>query len=140
MRGGHPSYTIHTNVAWDQLDAAELLLDTAGEASAICFGTLGQRSPRARESIRQVIANANPACLIVFDVNLRQQFYSRELIEESLKLANVIKLNDDEVSVLTPLLGLECAPDDYAGFGKEVIERFGPRLVCITQGSKGRCS
>lgn len=134
---GHPSYIIHTDVAWDQLDADADLLEIAGRASAICFGTLGQRSPVARQAIRQVIAGASKDCLIVFDVNLRQQFYTREVIEDSLRLANIVKLNDDEVEVLSRLLNFDTPSGELMGFGREVIHRYGPRLVCITQGSRG---
>ncbi len=134
---GHPSYVIHTDVAWDRLEPDASLLEVAGRASAICFGTLGQRSATARDSIRDVIRHAGDDCLIVFDVNLRQQFYSRDIIVESLRVANIVKLNDDEVTVLTSLLELDTAVDDFEGFGREIIRRYGPRMVCITQGSKG---
>jgi fructokinase len=134
---GHPSYVIHTDVAWDQLAADDALLETAKRANSICFGTLGQRSTTARETIRRVIANAGPECLIVFDVNLRQQFYSREIIEQSLRLANVVKLNDEEVSALASMGIISAADNDLVDFGRDIIDRFGPRLVCITQGSDG---
>lgn len=135
--GGHPSYTIHTNVAWDHLQATSDLLSTAAEADAICFGTLAQRSDQSRNAIRQVIAHTNEMCLIVFDVNLRQSFYSRELIEDSLRLADLVKLNDEEVVILTRLLELSNPIDDLAGFSRRVIERFGPQTVCVTRGSRG---
>jgi fructokinase len=135
--GGHPSYVIHTGVAWDHLAPDPMLLEAVRHASAICFGTLGQRSPIARSSIRQVISQASDDCLVVFDVNLRQQFYSREVIEESLHIADMIKLNDEEVEVLNELLSLRVPHGDFVDFGRRLISQFGPRLVCVTRGSEG---
>lgn len=137
--GGHPSYVIHTGVAWDQLEATTALLKAAARSAAICFGTLGQRSPRAHEAIRETISHSGDDCLIVFDVNLRQAFFSRDVVEDSLRLADLVKLNDDEVTVLTSLLELPTEVNDLVGFGRGIIQRFGPSIVCITRGGEGAC-
>jgi fructokinase len=103
---GQPTFTIHENVAWDFIKADEGILREVKRADAICFGTLAQRHPVARASIRTVLDAAPATALRIFDINLRQHFWSRELIVESLQLADVLKLNDDELPTLARLLGL----------------------------------
>ena len=102
---GQPAYTIHTDVAWDFLEAGPEVLRVAAGADAVCFGTLAQRHPVARESIRRVLQATRPEALRIFDINLRQRFWSRDVIVESLALANVLKLNDEELPILAELLG-----------------------------------
>ena len=102
---GQPAYTIHTDVAWDFLEAGPEVLRVAAAADAVCFGTLAQRHPVARESIRRVLQATRSEALRIFDINLRQRFWSREVIVESLALATVLKLNDEELPILADLLG-----------------------------------
>jgi fructokinase len=134
-RPERPHYTIHEEVAWDYVAADPDLLDAARAADAICFGTLAQRSPVSRATVRQVLAAAADECLIVYDVNLRQNYYQRDWIEASLERLSVLKLNHDEVAVLGPLLGI---PDhDDAAFASAVQKRYGVRLVCVTRAERG---
>ena len=79
---GQPTFTIHENVAWDLIEAGGGVLREAARADAICFGTLAQRHPVAHAAIRAVLDAAPPTALRIFDINLRQHFWSRELIEE----------------------------------------------------------
>ena len=132
---GQPQYTIHTDVAWDFLEATAELMATARKASVICFGTLAQRSPVSRESIQSIVQATDANCLRVYDVNLRQQFYERDWIERSLQLANIVKLNHEEAAVLGTLLG----------WGQLSLKEFATRLrgcyelshVCVTRGAEG---
>jgi len=93
-------FTIHRNVAWDNLVASPPALQAVGAADAVCFGALGQRSEISRHAIQTLVAAAPAASLRVFDINLRQDFFNRDVIEASLTLASALKVNDDELPVL----------------------------------------
>ena len=129
-----PRYTIHTDVAWDYLQFTDAWAAACGQAEAICFGTLAQRSETSRETIRRCLEVAERA-LRVYDVNLRPPFVERAWIEASLSRAQVVKLNEDEMRELTRMLGLPAASP--AAFAAELHERFGPRTVCITRAERG---
>lgn len=132
---GQPAYTIHAGVAWDFLEAgSEVLLDAA-RADAVCFGTLAQRHPVARESIRRVLQATRADALRIFDINLRQRFWSSEVILPSLEAANVLKLNDEELPVLVGLLGWT-EVDEERCMGR-LADRFGLRAVALTRGACG---
>ena len=131
---GTPTFTIHENVAWDFLAANTEVLDEASQADAVCFGTLGQRNPVARTAIRAVLKATPPTALRIFDINLRQHFWSRELIVESLELADVFKLNNEELPVVAQLLGLT---GDESGLMKQLAGRFDLKAVALTKGAKG---
>ncbi|MGO8701252.1 MAG: carbohydrate kinase family protein [Limisphaerales bacterium] len=131
---GQPRYTIHENVAWDRLALEKSALAAAAVADAVSFGTLGQRRSPARETVQALLAAARPEALRIFDVNLRQDYFSREVIETSLRLANIVKLNDAELPVLAEMLG-------WHGGVRQQIEQlarhYSLRLVCLTRGAHG---
>ncbi|QEG34546.1 carbohydrate kinase family protein [Bythopirellula goksoeyrii] len=133
---GHPEYEITENVAWDRIEFTDSLSELAGKCSAVCFGTLAQRSPTSRKSIQQFLDTAKHA-LRVCDTNLRQQFYSAEVIESSLQAANVLKLNEEELTVIGELLQLESrnlsVDEQVAG----IRERFDLSVVALTRGEAG---
>jgi fructokinase len=131
---GVPLFTIHENVAWDRLIPTEAALEAAQRADVICFGTLAQRAEPSRSTIHRLIQQARPDALRIFDINLRQSFYSREVIEKSLRLANVLKLNDSELPVLASLLELDGAVE------KQIVwlaEHYGLTVVALTRGPDG---
>jgi fructokinase len=132
--GGQPNYTIHSEVAYDHLawDAAlEVLLH---RAQAVCFGTLIQRSPAARATVQQALRAAQTG-IVVYDVNLRQHFYTREIIEESLRASRWVKLNSEELVVLRELLGLTARGE--SGGLAELRSRYNVELACLTRGAHG---
>ena len=92
----NPQYTIRTDVAWDYIPVTKELESWAQKADAVCFGTLAQRSIRTRETLQTFLSLMRSDALKIFDVNLRQQFYNREMIEESLGKSDILKLNEDE--------------------------------------------
>jgi fructokinase len=92
--GVQPSYTIHEPAAWDFLELSDDWVKLAERADAVCFGSLAQRSGKSRQTIQTLVSETSSACIRVFDVNLRAPFYSGEVIEESLRLATVLKMND----------------------------------------------
>ena len=131
---GQPRFTIHENVAWDGLVTNDESLAFAAQADAVCFGSLGQRSERSRCAVRRLVAATPTTALRVFDINLRQHFHSRETIEESLVLANVLKLNDAELPVLAAMFGFS------GDVGKQLValgERFKLHTIALTRGANG---
>lgn len=131
---GRPSYVIHENVAWDYLEFGRPLERLMGEASAVCFGTLAQRSPRSRETIHRCLSSARDA-LVVYDVNLRQSWYHRDWIERSLGASQIVKLNSEEVSALGEVLAV--GSKEPQSFAAALRDRFGVELVCITRAERG---
>lgn len=131
---GLAHFTVQENVAWDFIAATHEALALVAKAHAICFGSLAQRSDSSRQAIQRLLAAAPTDSLRVFDINLRQNFYSREVIEHSLRIANVLKLNDDELRALAAAFSL-------AGSTENQIERlaqmFGLRVVALTRGANG---
>jgi fructokinase len=131
---GQPGYTICEGAAWDHVEAQEGALSMMSAASAICFGTLGQRSASSRRAIRRLIQAVPPQAIRVFDVNLRQSFYSSELIHDSIDLANVIKLNDSELPVIADFMNLRGSLRDQL---EAVLERYELRMIAYTRGADG---
>ena len=131
---GLAHFTIQENVAWDFIAATDEAVAVARRAHAICFGSLAQRCEVSRSTIQCLVAATPPDALRVFDINLRQQFYSRDVIEQSLQLANVLKLNDDELPRLADMFGLTGSTKDQIG---RLARTFGLRLVALTRGPNG---
>jgi len=131
---GLAHFTIQEDVAWDHIAVTTEALVAASEAHAICFGSLAQRSEPSRNTIRQLVAAAPRDALRVFDINLRQQFYSRDVIEQSLQRANVLKLNDDELPTLAAMFNLSGSAEDHI---ERLAQMFGLRLVALTRGANG---
>ena len=96
---------IHEPAAWDYLELLDEWVALAERAEALCFGTLAQRNQQARQTIQTLAAEASDACIRIFDVNLRAPFYSAVVVEESLELANVVKMNAAETPLVLDLLG-----------------------------------
>jgi fructokinase len=130
---GQPSYTITEDVAYDYLAWDDKLATLFGSARAVCFGTLIQRHVVARRTVRRALAAAKNA-VIVYDINLRQHFYSKEVIEESLHASRWMKLNDDELAVLAGLLDI---PADHAAGLRTLRQRYNLELACLTRGARG---
>ena len=133
----HPTYVIHEDVAWDRIQADVALCNLMACAHAVCFGTLAQRSPTSRQAIYRALDCAQLNCLVVYDVNLRQQWYERSWVEESLRRTRIVKLNADEVPVVGQLLDLDADPHDTNAFAHAIHERFPIDTVCITRAEKG---
>ncbi len=111
---GKPNFEIVEPVAWDFLEWTKSLYDLAHRADAVCFGSLAQRSPQSRDTIRAFLRAMRPQSARIFDVNLRQSFYSTEVIHESLKLANIVKLNHEELPIVAKLLEIEYDSEESA--------------------------
>jgi fructokinase len=134
-RQGQPKFEIVESVAWDSLEWSESWQKLAQLTDAVCFGSLAQRSSLSRDTIRKFLRETDPGSIRVFDVNLRQAFYSAEVISESLKMASIAKLNHEELAIITSLLGLESANDELAA--RKLVNAYSLDLVCITRGANG---
>ncbi len=102
---GSPDFTIHENVAWDHIRWETDLDKLAKVVDAVCFGSLAQRNDESENSIISFLKATRVDCIKVFDINLRQKFYSEELINNSLKLSDVLKLNESELPVVAGYFG-----------------------------------
>ena len=130
---GVPTYTIMEDVAWDNIPFTPEMEELARRADAVCFGSLVQRMA-SRASVLRFLRATRPDALKVFDINLRQHYYSREVLEESLKLADILKINDEEIRIVADLFGL--GSDDIAAC-RALIDRYALRLVILTKGAAG---
>lgn len=130
---GVATYYFPDDIAWDHLKLNDTAMGFAEQVDAVCFGTLAQRSEESRKAI-QTFLDAAPQALKVYDMNLRQDFYSKEIITESLERADVLKLNDDEIKVVAPMFGLEGSERDML---KELHDDFKLKCSVLTRGDKG---
>ena len=130
---GVPSYNITEDVAWDNIPFTPEMEALAVRADAVCFGSLVQRMA-SRDSVLRFLRATRPEALRVFDINLRQHYYSREVIDESLKLADILKINDEEIRIVADMFGLG---DDDTAACRALIARYGLQLVILTKGADG---
>lgn len=131
---GIPQYDIAHPVAWDFLEWTPKWKELAGQADAVCFGSLAQRSEETRNTIRAFL-RASFGAVKVFDVNLRQAYYSRDVVVESMQMAKIVKLNDEE---LPKIFGLcELPRQDEVSSARMLMAEFDLDLVCITRGGNG---
>jgi fructokinase len=149
LTAGEPSFTIHQPSAWDYLDLSDEWIQLAGRADAICFGSLAQRNRHSRQTIQTLAAATAAACIRVFDVNLRAPFYSTEVLQESLELSTVVKMNEAEAPLVLDLLNIEfddaSSPEGSRPRGDLLRRAAGSlldafptlNLVAITRGSRG---
>lgn len=131
---GQPTFTITPDVAYDYLAWDERLESLAAQARAVCFGTLIHRHAVARTTVYRFLRAAVRA-LVVFDINLRQNFYNRMDIDHSLRLSNWVKLNDDELRTLQGMLNLSGASQSAAL--ATLRNSYDLELACLTRGEHG---
>ena len=132
---GVPQYEIKTGVAWDNIPYTKELAEIAAGTRAVCFGSLAQRSPVSRETIGWFLDAVPEDCLKVFDINLRQQFYTREILQESMERADILKINEEEILVVARLFGI--AGDGFGDICRELMQRYGLDMVILTCGAVG---
>ncbi|MBW8002878.1 MAG: carbohydrate kinase [Planctomycetes bacterium] len=108
---GNPSYEIHENSAWDFIEFSPKLNELAQNADVICFGSLAQRRQVSRDTIQSFLKSAKPTSLRIFDVNIRQNFYSKQILEQSLQAANILKINTKELKIIAELLDTKRSED-----------------------------
>jgi len=132
---GIPTYDIKENVAWDNIPFDDDIAQIARSCRAVCFGSLAQRNVVSRSTIQQFL-DATPAdCLKIFDINLRQQFYTQEVIRESLQRCNILKINDEELVLIGRMFG-------YPGLDIEnkcwlILGKYNLDMLVLTCGTNG---
>ena len=133
LNNGIPSYTIIENVAWDHIPLTQKAIDLVKNADAICYGTLSLRHADSKNTVTTLLSYARKDALRFYDINLRQHYYSKELIEELLKLANVFKVNDEELAVLRDLFNLKGTDEEVC---KYFMNTYNLKYVILTAGEK----
>jgi fructokinase len=131
---GTPQFTITEPVAWDWLALTAEALEAVRAAHAVCCGSLAQRAPAAASVIQQLVAATSIHSLRVFDINLRQAFYTPQILERSLQIANVLKLNDQELEVLSSMFGLS---GNFKEKIAQLANRFDLKLIALTRAEHG---
>ncbi len=131
---GVPAYCIRENAAWDFISFHPEMMTLAQRADAVCFGSLCQRSGESRSTILKVLGATRKQCRRIFDINLRQAYYSPSVIEQSLQLSNVLKLNDEELNVLAEMFGLG---GSTAIRISQLFRMYPLELIALTRGRHG---
>ena len=132
---GIPTYDIRENVAWDNIPFDDDIAEIARNCRAVCFGSLAQRNVVSRETIQKFL-DATPAdCLKIFDINLRQQFYTQEILRESFQRCNILKINDEELVLIGRMFG-------YPGLDIEnkcwlILGKYNLDMLVLTCGTNG---
>lgn len=132
---GVPTYDIREGVAWDNIPFTSEIKHVAENCQAVCWGSLAQRSEASRKAIHLFLDHTPKDCLRIFDINLRQQFYTKEIIQESVKRCNVLKINDEELITIGRLFG-------YPGLDMEnkcwlILGKYDLDILVLTCGING---
>ena len=131
---GIPSYVIHEQVAWDYIEWNDALQSLSEAADAICFGSLSQRSPVTKTTLQKMLGSVSQQCLKVFDINLRPPYYNTPILLQSLELANVVKMNQDEAIIVGQIFNWG---GDVHVIVKQLFKKFNFQLIAITYGEEG---
>ena len=134
-KDGIPSYEIKTGVAWDNIPFLPEIEQLAEKCNCVCYGSLAQRSEVSRNTIMEFLRHTSEDCLKIFDINLRQQFYTKELIHDNLLICNVLKINDEELDIVSELF-------DFSNISVEdkcrrLLEKNHLDMVILTCGVNG---
>lgn len=134
---GVPRYDIKEGVAWDNIPFTASLQELAKKTDAVCFGSLAQRNIVSRETINRFIDGMpkDEHVLKIFDINLRQHFYNKELIEESIKKCNILKINDEELVIVSQMFGF--ADIDFKEQCKLLLAKYNLKMLILTCGVDG---
>ena len=132
---GVPQYEIKTDVAWDNIPYTKELAALAADCKAVCFGSLAQRNAVSRESIGLFLQAVPEDCLKVFDINLRQDFYNREVLEESFRRCDILKINDEELVVISRMFELPGLSLEEKC--RSLIKTYNLQMLILTCGVNG---
>jgi len=132
---GCARFEILAPVAWDFLEWTPEWQKLAETADAVCFGSLAQRTQQSRDVILRFLRALRPKAVRIFDVNLRPPFYSQGILVESMKLADIVKLNHEELPHIMSMGGH--VHRDERTSAQSLITLYGLKLVCVTRGSRG---
>jgi fructokinase len=128
---GSPSYKIIQPVAWDNISMTSEIKEAVSEADAFVFGSLICRNAASKQTLLELLDLSKRA---VFDVNLRQPFYSKDTIQPLLEKANIVKMNEEELTIISKWYGAET---DFLQQIKDLQQRFDIATLIVSHGSKG---
>ena len=132
---GVPAYDIKENVAWDNIPFTNEIESVARNCQAVCFGSLAQRNAVSRNTIRKFIESTPSGCIRIFDINLRQNFYTSNVIHDSLELCNILKINDEEIMLVSRMFNYDSS--NIENVCRTIMEDFSLEMVILTCGTKG---
>lgn len=132
---GVPAYDIKENVAWDNIPFTNEIESVARNCQAVCFGSLAQRNTVSRNTIRKFIESTPSGCIRIFDINLRQNFYTSNVIHDSLELCNILKINDEEIMLVSRMFNYDSS--NIENVCRTIMEDFSLEMVILTCGTKG---
>lgn len=133
LNDGIPNYTIVESVAWDFIPLTEPMRELAQKADAICFGTLAQRSEVSRNTIRTILSLVSKQAYRILDINIRQHYYSKEIITDSLRSCNVFKINDDELNLLKAMYEKQHLANEEVC--RWFLKKFNLKFLILTAGA-----
>lgn len=132
---GIPQYEICENVAWDNIPFTEEMEELACKTKTVCFGSLAQRSSVSRQTINRFLDCVPKTALKIFDINLRQHFYTLELIEHALDRCNILKINDEEIIIVGELFGWQSKSE--LEICNQLLHNCNLEIVVLTKGTEG---
>jgi fructokinase len=132
---GIPQYEICENSAWDNIPFTSRMEELALDCGAVCFGTLAQRCEASRATIHRFLKLAPENAYRIFDVNLRQNFYSKEVISQSLQSCNILKMNEEEVAEIARIFGLVGLTEQEICL--HLLSAYDLKFVAETKGATG---
>lgn len=131
LQNGIPSYTIVEDTAWDHIRPTPEALSLIQKADAVCYGSLALRHHEARAAIIKLIEAAPEKAIKFFDINLRQNYFSRDLIDTLLQKATILKINDDEIKVIRNLFDFTDSDEDIC---KKLMRDYNLQYLAFTAG------
>ncbi len=134
-QNGIPEYEICENVAWDNIEFTDKLQELASKVKTICFGSLAQRNELSRSTINKFLDAMDIDALKVFDINLRQHFYTKEVLELSLTKCNILKINDEEVEIIRNFFGWDNLNEKEVCL--KLLKEYGLMIIVLTRGTEG---
>jgi fructokinase len=132
---GKPTYEIVENRAWDNIEFSDELAELAADAQVVHFGSLPQRCETSRKTIQELLQNCSHKCIKIFDINLRQHYFSEAVISDSLEQATVLKLSDEELPLLQKYY--ELPESSVISALRQLQERFNLHMIAYTCGAEG---
>ena len=132
---GIPTYEIKENVAWDNIPFTAEVEEAARNCRAVCFGSLAQRNVVSRQTIQKFLDATPEDCLKICDINLRQQFFSKEVLEDSFRRCNILKINDEELVVVSRMFGYQDLDD--AKVCQQMVKDYDLQMLVLTCGTNG---
>lgn len=132
---GIPEYEICKDVAWDNIPFTRKLEKLANYTRTVCFGSLAQRNEVSRQTIYRFIEALPEDAIKIFDINLRQNFYTPEIIRKSLQFSDILKTNDDEIAVISALSGWKTKNEQE--ICELLFNTYDLKMIVLTKGTQG---